>query len=161
MTTPRKARASRGFTLIELLAYLAIFTAVSGTIVEAELSARRMHKYEGVTLETIYKMDRLFASIAEDCDRASGVSVEQDGRELRFAGGSSYVLKGGEIARDGKPVAKDIREIGFTRPPEPRSRLLFVKIHVARDLGNGELFERRYERTFLLRNLEGDGRGGL
>src|SRR5205807_8454846 len=121
--------AESGFTLIELLAYLAIFSAVSGTIVEAELAARRMHRWESAGLDAMYQADRFFASVAEDCDRSTGVSIEQGGRELRFAHGSSWVFDGTDIKKDGSTAARGVGDVGFTRPDDARSRLLFVTLH--------------------------------
>lgn len=158
----RRARQS-GFTLIELLAYLAIFTSFTGTVVGVEIVARKMNRIEATTLEAMDQVDGLFEAIATDCEKASGVRAETGTRkELVFTGGGSYVARGGEVLRDGRAVARSVHHVGFFRPdPAKHPRLVRVSVQFRRDWGPNESFERLYERTFLVRNLEGDGRGGL
>ena len=181
-TTTRELsrRGERGFTLVELIAYLGIFTTLTATMVGAELSARKMNRAEATTLEAMYTVDRIFRAIEEDCDRATRVTVQpapkrvleftvpdQDG-QLRTSTYKS-VAEGegagadhgrGKLYRDGKVMAFDVHHVSFFHDPE-HPRLVKVQVHFERSWGASDEFHRGYERTFLIRNLEGDIRGGL
>jgi hypothetical protein len=155
----------RGFTMVELLAYLSIFTMFLGTVAGAEVAARRMNKVEGATLHAVYEVDRLFAFIAEDCDHATGVAMvgvpaKGSRQELIFRNGATYIAKGGEVLRNKRLVATDVHDVVFSRPdPVKYPRLLQARLTYRQNLADGQTFERTFERTFRIRNLEGDGRG--
>jgi type II secretory pathway pseudopilin PulG len=161
-----RAGAERGFTMVELLAYLAILVAVTGTLVGAEVGARRMNRTEGTLLEALGQADRAFALLSEDCDRATGVEARTvKGRaelELLGPGGVKWIAKDGELLRGKGLVASFAEEVRFERPDAARHpRLLRVSLTFRRRLSKDDVFERTYERSFLIRNLDGDGRGGL
>ncbi len=159
------ARRDDGFTLVELLAYLTVFISLTGTIVGAEVFARKLNRSESATLEAMYEADRLFAALAEDCDRATRVHFAADRTGdlvLQFgdAGGATYAMREGEVVRDGKRLSRGTVE--FSRPgADKHPRLVKARLAFKRAWGPNEWFERAYERTFLVRNLGGDGRGGL
>lgn len=164
-----RARAQRGMTMVELITYTGIFTVFTGTIVGAELAARRLHRNEAMTLQALHEADRLFAAIAEDCDRATGI-VATGGPRATFQGPGGdvrYVLAGNGALMRKDPertatLATDAGAISFGRPdPRKHPRLLRVWATFRRPLDRGETFERTYERTFLIRNLAGYGNGGL
>ena len=146
-------RRLRGFTLVELLAYLAIFTVMTGTIVGAELSARRLNRAEAATLEAIYEIDRLFAAIAEECDKATSVRLDAPGKAA-FAGGSTFAARDGHVERDAFWLTSHVKELSFTQPDAAsHPRLLHVRVKILRTWGPKDSFERTYERTFRMRNL--------
>lgn len=156
----------RGFTMVELIAYLAIFTTVTGTLIGAEMAARRMNRNEGTQLEALGQADRAFSLLAEDCDRAVGVAVAsvKSHRELQLLGPDAvkWVAKDGELLRGKSLVASFVDEVEWSQPDAAKHpRLLKVKLVFRRKFPGQDSFERTYERSFLLRNLDGDGRGGL
>lgn len=162
MRTARRRAGERGFTMVELIAYLGIFTSLTATMVGAELAARKLNRAEATVLEAMYTVDRVFGAIAEDCDRATGVYCPPAPKhEVSFTGGSTFSAKDGVVTRDGKPLGTELHHVRFFQPdPARHPRLLTVEVTYQRTWGT-DSFARRYERTFLVRNLEGDYRGGL
>lgn len=158
----RDASTRAGFTLVELLAYLSIFTVFTGTIVGAEMSARRLNRAEAATLEAMYEIDRLFSAVADDCDKATGIKMDTPGK-VSFIGGSTYTaLEGqGNVKRDDFWLASNVAKAEFSRPDAANHpRLLHVKVVFRRSWGPTDSFERTYERTFRIRNLGAEARSG-
>ncbi|HVY60760.1 MAG TPA: hypothetical protein VHF22_03865 [Planctomycetota bacterium] len=158
----QRARA-RGFTMVELLAYLGIFTSLTATMIGAELSARRINRNEATILDAMYEVDRVFAAVAEDCDRATGVEVPLAPRhELNFTGASKYEYRAGKLLRDGKEISTNVHNVQFIQTdPKDHPRLVRVQVRYVKRLGRDDEFDRTYERTFFIRNLEGARNAGF
>src|SRR5207237_2639839 len=134
----------------------------TGTIVGAEMSARRLNRAEAATLEAMYEIDRLFAAIADDCDKATGVKLDVPGKAA-FIGGSTYsAVEGqGNVKRDDFWLASSVAKAEFTRPDATNHpKLLHVKVLFKRSWGASDSFERTYERTFRIRNLGAEAARG-
>jgi len=164
--TPALRSRQGGFTMVELLAYLVIFVALTGALMGAEVAARRMNRNEGVHLEALGQADRAFSLLSLDCDRAVGLAIgDVKGRkELILLGPDAvkWIAKDGELLRGTSLIGTFIEEVAFERPDAAKHpRLLTVRLTFARRLVGKDEFRRTYERSFLIRNLDGDGRGGL
>lgn len=154
----RARRGDAGFTLIEVLTYLALFTFFMASLVGAEVLASRVNKGESAIVEALAEVDRLFARLAEDCDRASDVSRDlvQSG-EVVLSGAAVYAIDPARrtILRDGVRLMGDVAAARFERDPKS-PRLLKVSVRV-RAGPHGEPIDRTFERSFYLPNA---GRSG-
>jgi type II secretory pathway component PulJ len=93
-------RRRRGFTLVELLAYLGLFTTLTVVMLGAEVSASRMHGYEGAAIETLQQAHRAFEALRRDLAWAVRAEAPEAGG-LRLAGAEAWRLR----RRDGALVA--------------------------------------------------------
>lgn len=150
----RRRQGEAGFTLVELLCYLALFASFTVGLVGAEVMAGRINRAEAALLRTLGEVDRLFAELAVDCDRATDVAPAVAGAgEVKLAGAAAtYAIDAGKgtISRNGGPVVGDVVTARFECDAKS-PRLLRVSLRV-RQGGREDAFDRSFERAFFMPN---------